>query len=334
MDITGYQVSNKNCKFYFFSLPSSSSSLTATPPLSRRGRVWQSLLYEGSHQTTQTLTFSLLSARSRIFLIEHGDHWACWIDMCLHQMDKQRFRWWCCRCTGTTPTLAPPALEQACLLTSTHPILTCHLCWDPHPSSLQKAPPEEGVPLFPLRDPLTIHLALHIPTTAMVLLATTTAPLLGEWYPICRKRKSFRSFYKVLNSYWPFPGLMETVGWRRANAANCPTLKPWNICWESPAHLFISPPFDVVPNIDWWRFVLSVVTLWVELGSHPLQNTIAIDGIKSFVVSMGRFLLRMMPKTSLATMSFYCCDKHVSLMFSVPSVNFHYRSIWLQDSFS
>ena len=300
VDITGYQVSNKNNKqFCFSSLPSSSSSssLTATPPLSRRGRVWQSLLYEGNHQTTQTLTFSLLSARSRVFLIEHGDHWTCWIDMCLHQMDKERFRWWCCRCTGTTPTLAPPALEQACPLTSTHLILTCHLCWDPHPSSLQKAPPEEGVPLFPLRDPLTIHLALHIPTTAMVLQATTTAPPLGKWYPICWKRKSFRPFYLVLNLYWPFPGLTGTVGWRRANATKWPTLKPWNICWESPAHLFISPPFDVAPNTDWWRFVLSVVTLWVELGSHPLQNTIAIDGIKSFVVSMGRFCLRMMPKT-------------------------------------
>ena len=74
----------------------------------------------------------------------------------------------------------PPALEQACPLTSTHPILICHLCWDPHPSSLQKAPPEEGAPLFPLRDPLTIHLALHIPTTAMVLQATTTALPLGK----------------------------------------------------------------------------------------------------------------------------------------------------------
>ena len=164
--------------------------------------------------------------------------------------------------------------------------------------------------------------------------SSISRPLRWSSWRRLRRPSWVSDIYKVLNSYWPFPGLMETVGWRRANAANCPTLKPWNICWESPAHLFISPPFDVVPNTDWWRFVLSVVTLWVELGSHPLQNTIAIDGIKSFVVWMGRFLLRMMPKTSLATMSFYCCDKHVSLMFSVPSVNFHYRSIWLQDSFS
>ena len=85
VDITGYQVSNKNNKkFCFSSLPSSSSSLTATPPLSRRGRVWQSLLYEGNHQTTQTLTFSLLSARSRVFLIEHGE-WS------LNMLDRHVF---------------------------------------------------------------------------------------------------------------------------------------------------------------------------------------------------------------------------------------------------